>query len=350
MVAYNFCDQVHIKSISFETENSFKEENLCLNSNNVYKLQVQEIIKIHDLISKKLGLPLNTIFPDKINITLRETIMGPFASYASRDHISIGVYPNQNFKFDRSIYIHELGHLIAKKENLKEVNLSILFTEMFADFFALVMSENIIEPSSEKSCFDRLRYITEGQSFNVFTGYFSQFFSMKRAQKCCESKFLNQENINEIKFCQEVMKVENVELDVTNRFSPQNVDFDDIDSHQVGVPLLSFFKKLSSQTNISMKEIFLRLFHFKFEKKFHYRCLLENKTYDYETVLLKSFFDELYKKLNSKEKAIFKRLLKEKSVEKAFILEREFFKNYFNEKIRKENFMADFETLSCDVL
>lgn len=344
LVAFNLCDEARINAIYLEKENSFEERDVCSSKNE----RVQEIFHIHQKISKTLGLPLEKIFPEKINITLRETVAGAFASYASRNNVSVGVYPGHNFDFDQSIYIHELAHLIARNENLQKINKSILFTEMFADFFALVVSQNVIEPSTVKSCFDRLRYINEGQSFNVFEGYFSQLFSMKRAQKCCESSYFNREILHEAKFCEDLMAAGDIQLETRKPFNPLDVDFGDIDSHQVGVPFLSFFKKLSQNKNISLKEIFLKLLHFKFNENNSYKCYLESKTFHYKTVMFKQFFDELRESLNVEDQKKFDQLVFEKSLNKGFSLEKEFFKKVFQDQVTKENFLSDLSTLRCE--
>src|SRR5690606_12833948 len=141
------------------------------------------------------------------------------------------------------------------------------------------------------------------------------------------------EILHEAKFCEDLMAAGDIQLETRKPFNPLDVDFGDIDSHQVGVPFLSFFKKLSQNKNISLKEIFLKLLHFKFNENNSYKCYLEIKAINYKTVKFKKYINYLIKSLNDEDQKKFNQLNFKKSLNKVFSLEKEFFKKVFQDQV-----------------
>jgi hypothetical protein len=244
--------------------------------------------------------------------------------------------------------LHELGHFLAGSNNaklpsiLKDLDDSILFSESFADLLALTIHGNVISPSEQNpTCLDRLRYISSFQSYNYPQEYF-QSFSEARIRKCCESLVRNSQEDQIINFCKAASEFFDAEITFSTTFDPNVTQ--DIDDHQIGIPVLSFLTSFAQKTNQPLKNIFEKMFFpesgFSSEK---YVCNSEIISIHTGRTLLKDFRQTL----NQTDSAIFDKLFEKHAIEKGLVFAQKDVMNNVMDKAKLDIQLCSGCILSC---
>ncbi len=283
------------------------------------------------MAAELFDLTVDELFVDPISVSFLETTLGGLGSYAGSRSISMGVYPQSGYVFNKGIYAHELGHVLSANQNPKlpasfsDLDNSVLFTEMFADLLAYSLFEKIIIPvEGEESCIDRTRYITNGQSYNLPQEYFLDSFGMARVAKCCASKSMNNAHSNLKGLCEEINRMGEFTVELTTPFEPLVIDLSRVDSHQIGMPLLSFLKELSVKTKMEVRDVFRLGFNKSTPSSQEFLCnvsreeeFIESKIVNYHTV--RSFLQDLKAGLSFEDQLVFDLLFNKHAIEKGLI-------------------------------
>jgi hypothetical protein len=254
------CEKAQINSLTMG-----ESDNLCLKSDSsltmVETKVLLHIVDLHGQVAKLLKVPVTQLFTNPLKVSLREYVFGPFLSSANAFSLNLGVYPGEDYKINSGVYLHELGHVLAASQNpalptiFEDLNESVLFSETFADLLAMSVHGNILTP--EGTCLDRLRYITTFQSYNYPAEYF-QHLSEARIRKCCDSLIKTTKESKYLNLCSAAEEYFSSDITFRNPFDPTNSK--NLDDHQVGLPILSFFKDFAEKTNLSMSSVFEKIF------------------------------------------------------------------------------------------
>jgi hypothetical protein len=258
--AGGLCEKAQINSLTMG-----ESDNLCLKPDgSLTKVENQtllHLIDLHEQVAKLLKVPVTSLFSNPFNVSLREYVFGPFLSSANAFSLNLGVYPGEDYKINSGVYLHELGHLLAASQNpalpaiFVDLDNSVLFSETFADLLAMSVHGDILTP--EGTCLDRLRYITTFQSYNYPAEYF-QSFSEARIRKCCDSLIKTTTEEKFLNLCSAAKDYFSSDVTFSSPFDPTNSK--NLDDHQVGLPILSFFKSFAEKTNQSMQAVFEKIF------------------------------------------------------------------------------------------
>lgn len=333
--AGELCEQAQIQELKMG-----KSENLCLKLDqelNPTEIKtLRQLKQLHEQVAKLLKVELSELFHLPLKVSLDEYVFGPFLSSGNATHLNLGVYPGDEFQINNGVYLHELGHVLAAAKNPKlpavfqEFDNSVLFSETFADLLALSVHGEIITPTEQSTCLDRLRYISTFQSYNYPAEYF-QNLSEARLKKCCDSLVKTGTEEKYLNLCQAAEEYFSHDIQFTHVFDPLNTK--DIDDHQIGLPILSFFKDFAQQTGESMGQIFERIFlNGKAFSQENFRCgSLEVKAHtatnmlnDFKQTLPLShiaLFDSLYRKHALAKGMVFSKLDTIKKLNKKLSLE-----------------------------
>lgn len=285
------CDKAQINSLTMG-----ESDNLCLKSDSeltiVETKTLFHLIDLHEQVAKLLKVPVTQLFSNPFNVAIREYVFGPFTSSANVFRLNLGVYPGEDFKINSGVYLHELGHVLAASQNsnlpavFEDLDHSVLFSETFADLLALSVHGDIITPDEKGTCLDRLRYITTFQSYNYPAEYF-QSFSEARIRKCCDSLVKTTTEKKYLNLCSAAEDYFSSAIRFSSPFDPTNSK--NLDDHQVGLPILSFFKDFGMRTSRSMNEIFELIFFANKHSSDTYRCELKK-----EDVLISTHTETLH--------------------------------------------------------
>lgn len=258
--AGELCEKAQIQSLTLG-----ESDNLCLKSDsNLTSVETKvllHLIDLHEQVARLLRVPVTQLLSNPLKVSLREYVFGPFLSSANAVTLNLGVYPGEDYKINSGVYLHEFGHVLAASQNpalpaiFEDLNESVLFSETFADLLAMSVHGNILTP--EGTCLDRLRYITSFQSYNYPAEYF-QSFSEARIRKCCDSLIKTTKEPKYLNLCSAAEEYFNSEITFSGPFNPNNLK--NLDDHQVGLPILSFFKDFGEKTNLSMSGVFEKIF------------------------------------------------------------------------------------------
>ena len=266
------CMKANISTLKFYGIDDLTADNRCekkvseLNNRDLRTLQ--EIYSIHEKAADLFSVSIEELFEEPLAIEMLETTLGSLSSSAGGRAIAMGVFPNGDYVFNHGVYVHELGHILSGSGNknlpivLEDLGNSNIFLETFADLLSLTLYNQIIIPvKGEESCLDRMRYIGPGLSYNIAQEYFLEVFSFARIQKCCESYTLSNPTKNQMGLCHEIKNMsESYQkewvVDLTIPFDPLKVGLQEIDNHQIGLPILSFFKDFGRKTNHSFRDLF----------------------------------------------------------------------------------------------
>ena len=272
------CEKAQIHSLTMG-----ESDGLCLKLDSDLEANerrvLEELIIIHENVARVLKVPVTELFSNPLNISLQEYVFGPFFSSANSFRLNLGVYPGEGYKINVGVYLHELGHVLAAAKNphlpaiFIDLDNSVLFSETFADLLALSVHGDIITPDLEKgTCLDRLRYITTFQTYNYPQEYF-QDFSSGRITKCCDSLMKKPLEAKYLNLCQAAQEFASAPVRMSQPFDPKNSK--GLDDHQVGLPILSFFKNFAQKTNRSMEDIFGMIFFSREHSQSHFECELK---------------------------------------------------------------------------
>jgi len=315
--ANELCDEAMLSSLILESENIEKDlcrENINHLAPNELRLLVQ-INSIHQNVAKLFRLDTKSLFNVPYHVSVREMIFGPFISTGGKSGISMGIYPKDDYQMDLSVYVHEFGHFLTASKNinlptiLKHIGHSSMLNEAFSDLLALTVTGNLITPSKTPNCLDRLRYISTSQTYDYPQGYFEDF-SEARIRTCCNSLMKNPREEKVTNFCELSQDYFSSDFTLGQHFNPiPNLD---IDTHQIGIPLLSFFRNFKEKANIQWKNVFDKIVFPEVEADHElYLCTLKDgDQYPIKVQTIGTILEQFKASLSPTEKNLYRLLYK----------------------------------------
>lgn len=329
------CLSANIKSLRHLDLDHWDGDNICekklIDLPAGERRNLEAILEVHTRAAKLFGISIQDLFNEAIEVDMLETTLGGLASSAGGSSINMGVYPKSDYVFNKGVYSHELGHVLSGNGNtklpssFKDLDNSILFTEMFADLLALALYDQIIIPvKGEESCIDRARYIAQGQTYNMPQEYFLSDFSMARVAKCCESSTMKDAHPFVLGLCDEVNRMGDFKVSLSTPFDPETIVMKEVDDHQIGIPLLSFLKELSRHTGKEMEEIFRLGFDHALPRHEAFTCTLTLKEEVVDVIktemnTVRSFLSDLRESLDFADQMTYDLLAAKHAIEKGLI-------------------------------
>gem|GEM_PF-6352890 len=216
-----------------------------------------DITNSNEKVAAVLGLRPSELIPQGLSFSLQG---GPAGILDSDSRIKIGVYESWNGEpIDQGLYVHELGHVLTEQTEAQTQPHAAMrlfrgnrfFTETVADFFSMATVGAIFDaPFGTAKCAESVRKVNSLQTYNYPVGYFDLNFSVRRLHACCD--FLEQHN-DQSQFytttCPWIRKrVPADSLPPLDRrvFSAlSSFDLDELDDHQIGLPMNAYFWNLS---------------------------------------------------------------------------------------------------------
>ena len=326
------CLKANISSLRHLDLDHWDGENICEKSlsdlTTGERRNIEEIYDVHKRAADLFDITVSELFNSAIEVDILETTLGGLASSAGGSSINMGVYPKSDYTFNKGIYAHELGHVLSGNGNtklpssFKDLDNSVLFTEMFADLLALALFDQIIIPvKGEETCIDRARYIARGQTYNMPMEYFLSDFSMARVAQCCKSKTMIDAHDYVKGLCEEVSRMGDFVVKLSDPFDPITVDPEQVDDHQIGIPLLSFMKELSVKTGLEMKSVFKLGFDHILPRHEEFTCVVSLNNEVVETLeadlnTVRGFLLDLRQSLSFADQMIYDLLASKYAIEK----------------------------------
>jgi hypothetical protein len=179
--------------------------------------------------------------------------------------VNLGVFADWSGEpINGGIYLHELGHVLSHENNpmlppiYNELAPTSLMLETVADLLAVSVRGHIVDiESTLPTCLQQPREITDYQTYDSPVGYFTADYTPRRFLKCCAS--LDKENAQTPHSKDLCTQFKAKNLDVLPPFNQTRLSaqyyadhYNDIDPHQIGIPINSFLRTLKEQTGLDV--------------------------------------------------------------------------------------------------
>ena len=289
---------------------------------------IMQVKTLNQKVARTFGLTVAELLPSPIKLEIFGNVLGPLMSSAGYERITIGVWEDSNdLSIAPGIYVHELGHILAKSGNSKlptiytNLGLTFLVQETIADYLAIAVTGSVIdaELSVTPSCFDRVRYINGFQSYHFPAGYFELDFSGRRLNQCClsqEGQTVAKRDPHWKNACAIIVKgvPQDPQWHLDRKpLDPYSVDMNKLDPHQIGIPINSFLGSLSRELDIALSDLVVPALWLASDETYQntYSCAIPLDL-DAATTLqqqnFSAFFKALRNSLNIAQKAIYDKL------------------------------------------
>jgi hypothetical protein len=157
---------------------------------------LERVGQVHRQVAALFGLrDLEASLPDGIELVLAEDPLASLSSVASGESLRMGVLPGWSGQPPNAgVYAHELTHvLIGALSAVSPARYGAFaahpaLQETLPDLVALAVAGEVVERGADvPACLDRIRYVTEFQSYRYPESYFDEFFAWRRFERCCRT-------------------------------------------------------------------------------------------------------------------------------------------------------------------
>jgi hypothetical protein len=237
----------------------------------VHKISTNLILKIKDLHEKVAELfgveNIDQLFlKGRPKIVIMPSSSGPLDSSVSKDSINLGVFSKWNGVLEEAVYVHELGHYIAKAlpptlQYFTYLNDLPIFAEMIPDYVGIHVTGGLVSKIPElPQCLQDTRPDLGVATYNYPSGFFQAADVSRGTKQCCANLDssvypLGYNMCHQMSNSPALLNLPDFSMDpldakfllqkTKNPTTPRLM----YDSHRLGIPIMGFFAKLEEVLN-----------------------------------------------------------------------------------------------------